>query len=1039
MRHYVVIQIAGICNAYGVPIVFSSGDDAANNSAFLQPSQYDLRAGKILSLSAFSESIEDGASVATSGVTALVLPADDHAPLGFRPIDIFSRLGAESLNSSQVWSTQTVSAGDATMTLLAGTAQTISPRILHIGTEAISPSSYNVPASGTIAISRGIFGTLAMPHRANLSGFLARTLPVTTVPVEWIGRRVYVYLDNRLWRVMMLADNPSITAQTVTLSMIDIVNQLSLAKKTSQTPAYATTLAAQTINLSVDLFQSRPPVSVGVKQGSAMVTTPGSFGSNGIFSGGTSTTRSRILGLFAWWQKNGGWLYRYGSSGLPDLALTIAASPTGGELESSYTLQMAGGAGTATLNPANNCSLGPATPGPALDDFLSESSSRNYYLRRADFGPVTYWADAGFAYLGSSPDFGAVEPWYSATGRSSGLSVSMTADGRLSLISRASAQAEYIDWSLFSAPLVFGLIYRRNLAGDETAAELQTASSPMEGLYATWAPSGNLNSQSCGPIDVNIGNDPDYVHAFYPIRPKTDGDVHNVTVTPRGVVCVLDGYGWARGQATASLDIDYCETGKWWEPGIYQVKTVGEIPLAGGSGEIEIRWQEPGDEWLRAVADVTYVSTSAGVATYTIGQNVTMLDGSPCVGFGSWHGLEPCQILPPTFIREGSIGGILAQVIASTDSTSGRIADNLGDGYSVALSQSGYLSFLAAASALGTTSYRFSPDEDFGYADLLEIACRLTGRSVVGRLTNSTIGATTGYGPAFVPMCRPMASEVVAQWTDDDIVGIPTTADGYAGPVFVSYKITLGRRTWNSGLDWLAADILGQGDEMELDLTPIVRRPKMVDDQSIAELIDRLRDRFGVIRRRWALRLPIDIAIDRNVGDVVAVTSAYLADPAGGLGVSSRLARILSISHDFAAGVSDVELIAYAEYGAGWSASYDVYLTGASGATYSLQLTGASSPTNPADFRREEDLANYPPTVSSSAFYYLVSTEGQAAGGVMEGYLTAWNAANHTATFIRTTQTANPATSYNWRVVLIPSTIPPAQADLYQVGRDKLM
>lgn len=1039
MRHYVAIQIAGICNAAGLPIIFSSGDDAAHNSIFLSAS-YDLRPGQLLSISAFSESIEDGASVATSGVTAFVLPADDRTGIGYRPIDIFSRLGAESLAADQVWATQGVTAGASTLQLSAGTAQTISPALLHIGTEAVVPSSASIPASGAVTVTRGALGSLAMPHRASLSGFLARTIPVTTVPVEWVGRRVYVYVDNALWRVMMLADNPGITTHNVTLSAVDVVNQLSVAKKAGSAPAYSTSLESQSIGLEFDLFQSRPAVSVGFKPASAMTTTPGSFGANGQFVGGTSTGRQRLLYLFGWYDKSGGWDYRYGSSGLPPLTLTLTAYPTGGENESTYELTLTGGAGSASTSTSSPCYLGPATPGINLDDFLGEASGRSFYLLKAEFGASTFWAGLDMvAFPGQSLDWPGQSTWFLQSTKNSALSAKFSADGRISFVSRFSAQSGYIDWSVFTSPIVSGIIHRRNLAGDETPAEVATGNRLLAGLYADWAATSLPNSSLDGPFRSETGNEPDFWHIFYAVRPKTDGNVHNVVVTPRGVALVLDGYGWPRDRAAASLDVDYCEPGLWWEPGIYTIKTTAEIPLAGTSGEVEIRWQEPSDEWLRAVAEVTFVSTSGGVSTYQIGQNVEMLDGSPCVGFGCWHGFEPCQITPPTFIRRASLGAILAQVIASTDSTSGRLGDGLGDGFAVALSRRGYLSLLATVPAGLPANYRFAADEECGYSDLLDIACRLSGRSIVAQL-DPDMPAEFAYGPHAVPMGRPASNEVVATWTDDDIIGIPTTADGYAGPVFSSYDITVGERTWRAN-DWLAADLLGQGDEMSLDLTPIVVRPRQFTDDMVATLIDRLRDRFGVIRRRWSLRVPIDIGINRHVGDVVAVTSAYLIDPAGGLGVTSRLARILSISHDFAGGACDVELIAWAGYGAGWSASYDVYIQSVSSSTYTLQLLGATTPTTVVDMRRAEDLTRYAPSIGAGKTYYLIQTEGNAAGGMRQGYFTSFDAANRIATFYAAQQTNNPTTTTGYRAVVVPAVpgLPAGQLDLFRVGRNRLL
>lgn len=1041
MRHYIAIIIAGVVDAAGHPIVYSSGEDAANRSMF-SGATYALRGGKIVSLSAFAEAIEDGASVATSGVTTVTLPADDMGAIGYRPIDIFSRLGAESLRADQVWSTQGITAGASTITLAAGTAQTLSPNVLHIGTEAIQPSSASVPASGDVAISRGIARTVAMPHRANLSGFLARTIPVTTVPVEWIGRRVYVYVDNALWRTMMLADNPHVDAQSVTLSVIDIVNQLSIAKKSCQVPAYATTLSAQSIALDVDVLMSRPAFSVPTKRANAMVTTPGSFGATGDFTGGTESNRKRVLYAMDWSSIGDGFAVRYGMGAMPSLTLQLQADSTASLQATTYELPMLGGTGAATTSPASTCKFGAAVNTEAYWDFYSEASSRQFLLMKAEFGAVTFWAGLGIGYLGTAADFDAPVAWNYSAAAAAPWAAKMDAAGLLRLNARFAVANGWPDFGLLAQPLYVGLCYRRNLAPGDDAEDVPTGSDLVAGLYSAWPQSDLINSSS-GPIETTFGGEmPDYRHAFYPMRPKDEGDLHNVVLTAKGVVCAVDAFRWARELSAASIPIEYCEAGRWWEPGVYSIKTTAEIPMPSGetSREVEIRWQEPSGDWLRALATVHFVETSGGVSTYAIDQSVKMLDGSPCVGFGSWHGFAPCQVTPPTFVSAGSFGWIIAEIIASGDSTSGRNADFLGDGFAVPIGDAAMDGFRALIpGGMSGTAFRFAADEDFGYNDFLELACRISGYSIAGKLHDGAL--VSAYCPTPILIGRPMASEVVATWTDAEIIGIPSTTDGYAGPVYTSYSITLdnGRRSrhWQVD-DWLAGDILGQGEELEIDLTPIVTRPQAITDESIEALVDRLRDRFGTLRRRWVLRVPIDIGIDRNVGDVVAVTSQYLVDPAGGLGVTDRLARILSITHDFVAGVCDVELIAYAEYGAGWSASWDVTIASVSGSAYTLALLGGA---DAAGVRRIRDLTWQPVFGNASYTVYLYQVEGPSAGGVMRGWLSNWGSAGDSVVFNVSSHVANPPPSTGFRGLLVAdvSSLPTNQVDLFRLGRDRLL
>lgn len=1038
MRHHVAIIVAGVTDDYGRLLVFTSGDDELHNSHFLaQPKVYNVLPSGIQSLSAFSSAIDDGASIATSGVTSLTIRADDYTlPIGYRPIDIFARVGAESLSASQVWATQALAAGDTAIDLADGVAQNV--RHLHIGTEAIYLSQ-TAPASGSVAITtRGDLMTLAAPHRANLSGFLARTIPVTSVPVEWIGRRVYVYIDDTLWRIMVLTDNPHVDAYSVTLSMIDVCNVLSIAKKSSQVPAYATTLSPQTINLRFDLFCSRPSVSIAIAEPLALQTTPALFAPNGHMTGGFQLARDMIL-LWYDWKNTYQYQYRYGWNGIPEMTLRLVAYQMPDE---AITLPMAGGAGAQQLNAQLDCYFGPPRNVADLSNFYTQNYS--YRLRGVELGAVTYWAGLGLSYLGDeSSDWAAPGSWNDVGAGAAPWAARLregSERGRVALKSRYCAQVGWPNAAAIPSAFAVGIIWRRNLnSGDDRNAlrELATARTLVDGLYNRWSHCDEYNTTGEGPATSAGGYSPDYVHCFYPVRPRDDGDVHNVVVTDAGIVMCADGWWWGRTLASGGIDVDYCKPGCWWEPGIATIQTTAPIPLAGMSGRVEIRWQEPSGVWLRALATVTYLSQSGGIYTYRIAQDVRMRGGEPCVGFGSWQGYAPCQITPPTFVDSGYIGDIAAKIIASGDSTSGRVADALGDGYGVPISGAGMLSFAAmSAGGLGAL-YRCAPDEDLSYDEWMETACRITGAAIVGRMTDAA-DTVAGWGPYAVPMGRPMPHEKVAEWTDADLIGIPSTTDGYAGVVYTSYSITLAERHWQIN-DWLAGDLLGQGEELELDLTPLIPAPWRVTDDDIAELVGTLRDRYGVLRRRWAVRVPIERAIALGVGDVVAITSAYLVDPAGGLGVANRLARILSITHDYTAAVSDVEMIAYAEYGAGWNVSQDVLITAVSGTTYTLQILGDPTSQDATDIRREHDITRYPPVVDSTVLYLLVQTEGTGAGGTAEGYFTAWNAATHTATFIRTTTVLNPALTANNYGVIIPSTSVPSVADLFQLGRDRLL
>ena len=138
MRHPVEIEICGVCPpGSGTPYRWCTSWSTSTNA----------RPNAVVSLGAFQSSVEEGESIASSAVTTFALVADDNVAIGQRPVDIFTRVGAENLSADQVWQTYGVTAQTPEWQVV-GTSSAISVgTYLHIGVEMVVATSAHAASS----------------------------------------------------------------------------------------------------------------------------------------------------------------------------------------------------------------------------------------------------------------------------------------------------------------------------------------------------------------------------------------------------------------------------------------------------------------------------------------------------------------------------------------------------------------------------------------------------------------------------------------------------------------------------------------------------------------------------------------------------------------------------------------------------------------------------------------------------------------------------------------------------------------------------
>ena len=1015
MRHNIDVIIAGVYDNTGAVIVWGFGNNYG--STLPDISNVRRRRDSLVSVSAFSQSIEDDRSVATSGVTTITLPADDGSVLGYRPIDIFSRIGAESLAAADVWSTQGLTAGATEIVMRNDGGVSTSytgTLLLHIGTECIGVTSPNPIGTGwqTCTITRGMKQTTAHPHRALGSGFLARTIPVTKYPVTWIGREVLVYVDGHLFRRMFLVDNPVVTKNQVVLQAVGVENKLTVQRSSSYTPTYATTLAAD--DYQAVWRQGREWAPIFVRD---HISVPVSFSTNPIYWRTFVSSRA-ISGIYA---PDGNAIRQLAPFGtqttdllpdryMPTIALTFSGETNVGQVAAAEL--SAPGRWTGAITATQAWDRLQWYPSVSLNAASTAGDDRAR-LAYVTFGAGTWWnIGEGVGY--NDGDYGAPTIWNTG-GQPAPYCVGWFGNdvpGDAVLLMKP----RFAQRNGFSTPIGSkmraGMIWRRNAAPDEETWQIADTD-PFAGLPA-W-------------LDYTGGErpKPDAATACltYPVRPNSDymltsGGVHNQSAHNGCVLDVLV-FGYLDDSTPVGPRVTIANT--FWEQGQSRVLLLQEIPLA-ANGAASIKWVEPdGTELEASCTLVRDTAHDSGGYCYRISDVRMKGTSSPVVGFGNWPNQPQCQITRPVECRCTATEGLdylIAAVIASGDGSSGRLGDDLGDGLDVVLTVGGAAS-INLTPAL-TAAYMFAPSDDQTFNQFLETALLLCNSIVVG-----AIDQFGDYGPVAKPASAPMAIEIKRSITDDEIIGVPSTS-GAGGQIFTGYKIDAGTGVTWTFVDWLAADLLGTGDIREINLAPMLQNPKEVTQTGAAHIVDALRDRFGTLRRRWSMTVPIETAMDLAPGDVVDVTSQHLVAGAGGLGVTQEMARLTSVSLDFRAGTADLEMLAWASYGTGWNASFDVRSLGYDPNYTYLELL-VDTP------RQQVDALFVNRLVVGDLFYFYVLYGTAAPAGTRITLTYQGKQDAQTLRFSRNTT----ATS-GLRGVLMPLNVSGWFGQCFQVDRDRL-
>lgn len=187
--------------------VFSSDD---KNHTESEDENIELIPNSIHSCSSFDSHLSERDVIQSSSLwnfsLSHVLTLKDEDQLS----KIFSQLGAD-LTTPRL--TTNIFAGDSGFRV----DSAINTGIYHVGTEEIEITNVDQEESDSYycEFNRAIDFT----RRRHFGSLGSYGMPITSQPIFWIGRDVYVYVDGKLFRHGVLAENPKVNANEISFSV----------------------------------------------------------------------------------------------------------------------------------------------------------------------------------------------------------------------------------------------------------------------------------------------------------------------------------------------------------------------------------------------------------------------------------------------------------------------------------------------------------------------------------------------------------------------------------------------------------------------------------------------------------------------------------------------------------------------------------------------------------------------------------------------------------------------------------------------------
>ena len=792
----------------------------------------------------------------------------------------------------------TITPTDTTLTVVGSMTGLTQNTYIHIGVECLRITAVS---GQTLTVTRGQRYTTATAHYASVE--LGKLPVISTYPYAWVGRRIYIYTCDvvgnalKMWRQGCLTDSPRLEDDTVVLSWSPLEGLL--------TNNLAAPTPTQARLSDVHYYGARVYVP-SLFATSTQYLMSGSINTSSYAMTPSTTVDASQTGIqyqTAAWSVPSDSCMRYDigayecRAGSCSALWTVTPSnPPSSWSQSTANFQMYGMTRAAFIS-VNGGYKGTGTT-TAIDDILAACTTALAGRPSPPTSPYNvdplccmlpststnntpvHIGSVFFSYIPWLYGFLWTETYDPGDGGS-------VPDGEYSQdVWRKMQQGE-----LFSG----------NVINPEARSHLVH---PM-----TWVPRARS-----GNWDRIIR---------YPIRPSRADNSDHPFVAYAGSP-VIEHVTW-RSAAAENPTV----ARRWWELGEEYIML--EQSLGTGTFHAKGTWYEPQSaEPFSCLLKLTYVSQYSSSAWLYRVDYVTQ----GCAGVGDWG--SDRAVFNRCNKTTGRPWESIVNILESNGGSGGTFG-NMAYGLAIPESSIDLDTFSAWDQTLIGVDYWVLDVTDQSPADAIRPILLLSGTASAGHCLEGG-----GYHLRRINTGACMASEVVAAFSDDDFIGLPSSS--LESGIVTAYEITYQDQSYLAS-DIDACQIYGQGSTLSIDLTGAWYEEGVDVMDLLQSALQRCADIHGRPRRKWSFKLPFPKGEYLSIGDVISVTSKYLYGYGLGRGVTEAWARIVELDFDLMQ--DTVSVVALADWSSVHPAGYHPWAlitSTSSQTTFTIPTHGCTSP-----------------------------------------------------------------------------------------------
>lgn len=760
----------------------------------------------------------------------------------------------------------------------------------HLGLELLYCYNYNSDY-GLVNVERGRLGTLAQPHFINAA--LGQYPVLTSYPTAWVGRPIYIFNQNGIWRKGFLTSAPVFAVDTITINWAPIDVKISSNLSSSQI-APVTTFA--------DAHYVSSPLKIGQV---ALIDGPiGLFSKNG-----TSFTR---IDTNAPWSAS--WQY-FVNPTLDSFFNAGQKTPAWPIFGTKFDPVTYGSAVTFTVNDSTSITASLSTSLPDGEVYLYGGG--RYFLTPSigTAGQTITNADIATAlnnfYRSTIPtninNLDPIAGLFTNDTHSDCYQWKIKVTGNLT---SSSVIPGGLFWGLvwseteFSGDSDFTIINPEadllkefnDAGGPINTCKLNISAGTTTLHYSQMLKDESLNAYDRQHAGVDFDEWTWDGVSRYPLRiiglPPARGTPENYDLSVQGVNGIKSHITFFNIEPPFTSIPNVLLAKRWWEYGEKFIFL--RDSLSDGEFACKATWFEPGKE--SECSCILYLENyspySGGYLYKVLGVNGDESESSRPAGIGDWQSNRASfRRIPRTPWQRDYIA--IKNVLCSTDGSDPIFTIYGGLGFPIEWLDAESIERFCLYSP-GFREFVFDLTEKTAAEAFLPILL-LSNTALIGKYKNND------YVISRVPVGDMYGG---ADWflSDDDFIGLPesTTFQDIVTQYQVIFKTVNNKDTVDIFVtDTDAVQIFGCGGTLTVNLDCCFPFTSSTDVENLAKTyFSRWIRCYGKPQREWVLKIPFSKGKDFNLCDIIEVTSKYLYGNSPGRGVNDQRARIVELTQD---------------------------------------------------------------------------------------------------------------------------------------------